>query len=128
MKTEPLLSHGDLDAIFAWCPDGPVSVANYLADATALAEQLPPAGYLLNLCHDRYRFAVGFAAGLMRGMTSLQPSSQSAETFQRLFGDYPNLICLCDAPADAQDLPRVDFPDLAAVNRKMRKKPNFQYR
>lgn len=125
MKTEPLLSHGDLDAIFAWCPDGPISVADYLADARALAEHLPPAGYLLNLCHDRYRFAVGFAAGLIRGMTSLQPSSQSAETFQRLFGDYPNLICLCDAPADTQDLPRVDFPDLAAVNRKNAQKPQF---
>lgn len=110
MASAPLLAHADFDAIFAWRPDGPVSVGDYLADATALAEQLPDTGYLLNLCHDRYRFAVGFAAGLLRGMTSLQPSSQSAETFQRLQAEYPGLVCLCDGATETQDLPRFDFP------------------
>lgn len=74
---------------------------------------MPAAGYLLNLCHDRYRFAVGFAAGLLRGMTSLQPSSQSPETFRRLRDDYPALLALCDGSTDTQDLPRFDFPELA---------------
>ena len=78
----------------------------------ALAGQLPATGHLLNLCHDRYRFAVGFAAGLLRGMTSL-PSSQSAETFRRLRDDYPNLLALCDGTTDTLDLPRFDFPELA---------------
>jgi acyl-coenzyme A synthetase/AMP-(fatty) acid ligase len=110
MNTAPLLAHRDPDTVFAWCSDGPVSVGDYLAEVTALAEQLPAAGHLLNLCHDRYRFAVGFAAGLMRGMTSLQPSSQSAETFRRLKADYPDLICLCDGPTETLDLPRFDFP------------------
>lgn len=113
MKALPLLAHGDLAAIFAWRPAGPVSVGSYLADVHALAEQLPAAGYLLNLCHDRYRFAVGFAAGLLRGMTSLQPSSQSPETFRRLQDDYSDLIALCDGATDTQDLPRFDFPELA---------------
>ncbi len=63
-------------------------------------------------CHDRYRFAVGFAAGLLRGMTSLQPSSQSAETFRRLRDDYPDLLALCDGATDTLDLPRFDFPEL----------------
>ncbi|HLO64733.1 MAG TPA: AMP-binding protein, partial [Azonexus sp.] len=112
MKNLPLLAHGDLAAIFAWRPAGPVSVGTYLADVHALAEQLPAAGYLLNLCHDRYRFAVGFAAGLLRGMTSLQPSSQSPETFRRLHDDYPHLVALCDGEVDTQDLPRFDFPEL----------------
>ena len=110
MNTAPLLAHGDLDAVFAWSADGPVSVSNYLADAHRLAEQLPATGYLLNLCHDRYRFAVGFAAGLLRGMTSLQPSSQSAETFRRLQAEYAGLVCLCDDAAETLDLPRLDFP------------------
>ena len=114
MNTAPLLAHGNLDAVFAWRPDGPVSVGDYLADAHWLAEQLPAAGHLLNLCHDRYHFAVGFAAGLLRGMTSLQPSSQSPETFRRLQAEYPDLICLCDGTADTLDLPRLDFP---TVNR-----------
>ncbi len=120
MSTAPLLTHDNPAAIVAWRPDGPVSVAAYLADATALAEQLPATGYLLNLCHDRYHFAVGFAAGLLRGMTSLQPSSQSTTTFRRLQAGYPDLVCLCDGSTDTQDLPRFDFParDLLAGRRK----------
>ncbi len=113
MNLVPLLAHDDLAAVFAWRSDGPVSVGDYLADVHALAEQLPAAGYLLNLCHDRYRFAVGFAAGLLCGMTSLQPSSQSPETFRRLRDDYPALLALCDGSTDTQDLPRFDFPELA---------------
>ena len=35
------------------------------ADAHALAQHLPPCGHLLNVCQDRYRFAVGFTAGLL---------------------------------------------------------------
>lgn len=123
MNTVPLLAHGDLDAVFAWTPEGPISVGDYLADARQLAEQLPATGYLLNLCHDRYRFAVGFAAGLLRGMTSLQPSSQSPETFRRLQAEYAGLVCLCDGAADTLDLPRLDFPsDFSATSTVNRKK------
>ncbi|MDE2439577.1 MAG: AMP-binding protein [Betaproteobacteria bacterium] len=117
MSAMPLLAHGDLNAIFAWRQDGPISVNGYLADVHALAEQLPAAGYLLNLCHDRYRFAVGFAAGLLRGMTSLQPSSQSPETFRRLLDEYPDLVALCDGATDTQDLPRFEFPNLASTGK-----------
>ena len=113
MTAVPLLARDDPEAIFAWRADGLVSVGDYLADVYALADRLPTAGYLLNLCHDRYRFAVAFAAGLLRGMVSLQPSSQSPETFRHLRDDYPDLLALCDGAADTLDLPRFDFPELA---------------
>ena len=61
MTSVALLAQDDLAAVFAWRPEGPVSVADYLADVHALAGRLPASGHLLNLCHDRYRFAVGFA-------------------------------------------------------------------
>ena len=118
IDTAPLLAGTDPDAIFAWRPDGPVRVGDYLADAAALAAELPAGNYLLNLCTDRYRFAVGFAAGLLRGKTSLQPSSQSAETFRRLQADYPDLVCLCDGATETLDLARIDFPENATVDRK----------
>ncbi|AXS81328.1 AMP-binding protein [Dechloromonas sp. HYN0024] len=111
----PLFAHSNLDAVFAWNTDGPVSVGDYLADVRWLSEQLPAAGHLLNLCHDRYRFAVGFAAGLLRGMTSLQPSSQSAETFTRLQAEHPDLVCLCDGPSETLGLPRIDFPAIPTL-------------
>ena len=110
MNRLPLLAGDDLAAVFAWRPEGPVSVGDYLADVQALAERLPATGHLLNLCHDRYRFAVGFAAGLLRGMTSLQPSSQSPETFRRLAADFPDLVALCDDPVETPELSLFDFP------------------
>lgn len=116
MNTLPLISARDLDGIFAWRPDGPRRVRDFLADAEALAARLPPGRALLNVCHDRYRFAVGFAAGLIAGKVSLQPASQSAETLQRIRADFQDVFCLCDGDFDALDLPRCDFPSLAAAD------------
>lgn len=108
----PLLGHADLDAVFAYRPDGPVSVRAFLADVQALAALLPDGQHLLNVCQDRYRFTVGFAAGLISGKTSLQPSSQSAETLHQIRQDCPDVGCLCDGEFASQDLPRFDFPEL----------------
>ena len=110
MKHLPLLGHGGLDEIFAYRPDGPVFVRDFLADVAALATLLPPGRHLLNVCQDRYRFTVGFAAGLIGGRTSLQPSSQSAETLRQIKLACPDVSCLCDGDFDHQDLPRLDFP------------------
>ena len=119
MNGLPLLGQPGLDATFAWLPDGPRSAGQYLADVAALhavlEAQAPASDWLLNLCQDRYRFAVGFAAGLLAGKTSLQPASQSPETLRRLQADYPGLLCLCDSDFDSLDLPRLDFPAQLAL-------------
>jgi acyl-coenzyme A synthetase/AMP-(fatty) acid ligase len=98
-----LITSHALDAVFAWCPDGPVSVGEFLADATAFAERLPASGDLINLCEDRYRFAVGFAAGLLRGRVSLQPSSLAPQSLRQLAQDHPGALCLTDDTADTPD-------------------------
>ena len=116
MSLFPLLRHGSLDDIFAWTPAGTIRVRDFLADVETLAEQLPGVRYLLNVCQDRYRFAVGFAAGLLTGKTSLQPSSQSMETLSRIQHDFPDAALLCDSAFDGVDLPRFDFPALAAAD------------
>jgi acyl-coenzyme A synthetase/AMP-(fatty) acid ligase len=54
---------------------------------------------VVNLCVDRYRFAVGLAAGLMRGHTSLFPPNAMPETLARLREPYPALAALTDDPA-----------------------------
>lgn len=116
MNPIPLLGHAGLDDVFAWRPDGPVSVRIFLAEVAALAAQLPAGQHLLNVCQDRYRFTVGFAAGLLAGTISLQPSSQSTETLRRIQAACPDVVCLCDGPFDSLDLRRVDFPAMPAVD------------
>lgn len=115
--TLPLIGGHGLDDVFAWRAQGAVRVREFLADAHALAARLPEGGWLLNVCEDRYHFAVGFAAGLLAGKVSLQPSSQSPETLQRLAADHPGVSWLGDRPEAVPDLPGMVFPDLAASPR-----------
>jgi hypothetical protein len=116
-ETLPLIGAHGLDDVFAWRAQGAVTVREFLADAHALAARLPEGGWLLNVCEDRYHFAVGFAAGLLAGKVSLQPSSQSPETLQRLAADYPGVSWLGDRPGAVPDLPGLVFPDLAGASR-----------
>ena len=117
MSTSPLISEHGLDDVFAWRASGPVSVREFLSDAHALASRLPAGGWQLNLCDDRYHFAVGFVAGLLAGKVSLQPSSQSPETLQRLAADHPGTTWLADKPAELPGLIGTVFPDLATLSR-----------
>lgn len=115
MSLQPLLGHASLDDLIAWRTDGAISVRRFLAEAEALAGLLPAGRHQLNVCQDRYRFALGFAAGLLRGKTSLQPASQSADTLRQIQSACPDVYCLCDTEFDSLDLPRIDFPaDLPA--------------
>jgi acyl-coenzyme A synthetase/AMP-(fatty) acid ligase/3-hydroxymyristoyl/3-hydroxydecanoyl-(acyl carrier protein) dehydratase len=80
----PLLAARDLAAPLAWCAGQPVSAGRFLAQAQALAAQLPSQGLPVNLCQDRYRFALGLAAALLRGHTSLMPPNALPDTLRSL--------------------------------------------
>jgi acyl-coenzyme A synthetase/AMP-(fatty) acid ligase len=108
VSAAPLLALRELDAPLAWRAGVPVSAAQFLADAAAQAELLPAGAALVNLCTDRYRFAVGLAAALMRGQTSLFPPNALPDTLARLRGPYPQIAALADDPAAA-------LPGLACV-------------
>lgn len=111
----PLLSPRDLDAPLAWRAGRPLSARQFLADAAAQAARLPEGDALLNLCSDRYRFAVGLAAALLRGQTSLLPPNTLAGTLAGLRTGRSRLHGLVDGtgpasaagPADAVALPCV---------------------
>lgn len=110
--TLPLVTGAGLDHTIAWTVDGPRRVRDLIADAHALNRLLPPCGHLLNVCQDRYRFAVGFTAGLLAGKVSLQPSSQSEETLRRVMAEHPDVVCLTDTAFDSLDMPQVRFPEV----------------
>jgi acyl-coenzyme A synthetase/AMP-(fatty) acid ligase len=114
----PLLNSEDLDAAFAWRDGVPVSGRQFLADAARHAERLPAAGRMLNLCVDRYAFAVGLGAALMRGHANLLPPNALPDTLQRLRAVHEGVYLFGEAaqsPDHAFDLHSADVSPQAAV-------------
>jgi acyl-coenzyme A synthetase/AMP-(fatty) acid ligase len=99
MSEYPLLRASHPDVIFARRAGEPVSVARFLRDVAALAAVLPRRGHVVNLCRDRYRFAVGFAAALCCGQVNLLPPHEADSMLEQLARDYPDVYCLADSVA-----------------------------
>ena len=95
-NTLPLLAARDPNAILAWRAGQPLRVACYLADVAACAATLPASGPVINLCSDRYAFAVALGAALQRGQTSLLPPDARAETLLQLLHPNPSAYGLSD--------------------------------
>jgi len=110
MAAIPLIRHNDPAGVFAWRAGQPVTVADFLRDVVQLSATLPAKRHILNLCTDRYRFAVGFAAALLRGQTSLLPPNYTADFVARLTQRYPDLYCLTDGATELHDIEVVAFP------------------
>jgi len=104
MNDARLIDAGDLDAAFANVAGRSRSRREFIADASALAERLPASGAMLNMSTDRYRFAVGFGAALLRGHTSLLPPNHLADTVARLRARFDGVYALVEGSADAGGL------------------------
>jgi len=96
MTSELLIGHRAPESRIAVRAGAPIGAGQFVADATALARQLPPARYVLNSCRDRYLFAVGFCAALIAGRTSLLPPSRTPEILAQLALRYPDTVYLAD--------------------------------
>jgi len=118
MADHPLVRH-DPAAHFALRGSRTVSAQQFLDAAARLASALPERRYVVNLCADRYRFAVGFAAALLRGQVSLMPPNHAPHTIERLRRDYADSYCLDDqfAAAGISRQPIKDIPgeQIAAI-------------
>ena len=86
----------------------PVSPAAFARDVSALAARLPGHAYVINLCTDRYRFMVGFAAALQRRQVSLLPAANVPAAIAALAEDYPDIYALTDGARPA--IPCMDYP------------------
>jgi acyl-CoA synthetase (AMP-forming)/AMP-acid ligase II len=104
--------------------DGPVarqdgkmiSRATFLSQVRALAAQLPERTHVVNFCSDRYRFAVAWAAAMLRGQVTLLPSSRDAGSIVALQVDYPALYVLSDVVKDGSlPAPHVAYPALGGA-------------
>jgi acyl-coenzyme A synthetase/AMP-(fatty) acid ligase len=109
-----LTAHQGLEGVIAYRPEGPVTVAQFLADVRQVAALLPAGGSVFNMCEDRYRFMVGLAAALVTGKVSLLPASHTPETLRQLKDFAADLFCLQDGKGDQVDLPQVRYPQQSA--------------
>ena len=110
MTALPLIWTDDLDAPLAWRDGEPLSRRQYLADVHALARTLPPAGSMLNVTADRYRFAVGLGAAMVRGQTNLLPPNHTSDMVTRLATAFESAYCLADDQSPIVDLPTIRHP------------------
>ena len=114
--TRPLLAgFQDLDAVFAWRRGVPVTCAAFLGDVERVAATLPDRGHVLNVCTDRYRFAVGLAAAIVRDQVSLLPPSTHAGTVRQLLARFPDTYCFAEHPQADIDLPQSFHVESAAT-------------
>src|SRR5579859_7840984 len=108
------ISHADADDVVAYRGAQPVSVSHFLADVERVAEQLPARSHLVNLCIDRYRFAVGLIAALVRGQVSLLPPNQTPDLLRQLQRDYGGLYALSDSVQQAGVIEQVVYAEDSA--------------
>ncbi len=92
----PFIGHRDGAQPLAWRAGRLVSAAEFVADVHALATRLPARTHGVNLCRDRYCFAVALAAAMARGQISLLPASQAEESLRELQRAYRSAYLLVD--------------------------------
>ncbi|MDD2872042.1 MAG: AMP-binding protein [Azoarcus sp.] len=112
MSSFPLVSHTDPDALVARRHGEAISLRRFLADIERVTAALPDCGHILNVCADRYRFAVGLAASMVSGRVSLLPSTYTPETLRHLAAFAPDCQILTDGDPAQLSLPAVSFPAL----------------
>jgi acyl-coenzyme A synthetase/AMP-(fatty) acid ligase len=115
MTALPLLLGFEHGAVFARRGGSAITREAFLGDVERLAALLPERQYLLNLCADRYRFAVGFAAALLRRQTSLLPPNLTSGLVRQMRSKYPDVYCLVDDESAPEGMHHVRFPALAAM-------------
>lgn len=90
-------------------------MAEFLADVRRVAASLPARSHLVNFCNDRYRFAVGLGAALVRAQVSLLPPTQTPEMLTQMQRAYPGLYVLTDAQQTTPGIEQMLYPDSGNV-------------
>ena len=107
-----LCVHAPAD-VFAWRGARAITAREFFTDVARAAAALPAASHLLNLCTDRYRFTVFYAAAAMRGQVTLLPPGTNANVLRSLLAFAPGACYVADESRDDVGLPRFE-PDAAS--------------
>src|SRR5260370_19523515 len=96
MITLPVVRGFGPRSVFAYREGRVARIEEFLRDVGQLAAELPQRRHVFNLCTDRYRFAVGFSAALLRRQVRLLPPHETPDLVERLPAQYPAVYCLHD--------------------------------
>jgi acyl-coenzyme A synthetase/AMP-(fatty) acid ligase len=96
MKHLPLLPRTDASAVVAHHEGRAVRAEEFLWQVSVLAQRLPEVGRIINVCADRYWFAVGLFACIQRGIVSLLPNSAAPEHLAAVCGPADDLLAIGD--------------------------------
>jgi acyl-coenzyme A synthetase/AMP-(fatty) acid ligase len=109
MTLLPLIPDDDPNAILAHREKQLITRALFLAHVLALAEALPSSGRVINMCNDRYAFAVALFAAISRGIVTVLPNSAAPEHLASVASEHPQLLTLGDqAESPIANLPYLD--------------------
>lgn len=111
----PLVAHSGDEVIAAWRGATPVTARELLHDVARVAAALPEASHVLNLCADRYRFAVALLAAIVRGQVTLLPPTTTANVIASLRAFAPDAYFIADDAALDVDLPRFQPPEASGA-------------
>jgi acyl-coenzyme A synthetase/AMP-(fatty) acid ligase len=90
-RTADLAQH-----VFAYRRGEVITGETFLRDVYTVANSLPPAKHLLNVCGDRYHIAVLISAVMLRGAINLLPPNTVTATLAALQRDWPDVVTVTD--------------------------------
>ncbi|WP_174875452.1 AMP-binding protein [Vogesella oryzae] len=111
MSLIPLLPAADPRTPFAYRHGDVIDRDTFHAQVMALAAALPEGGRVMNLCADRYWFAVALFAAIARGMLTVLPNSAAPEHIATVAAEQPGVLVLgdqTDSPVTGLPYFRVD--------------------
>jgi acyl-coenzyme A synthetase/AMP-(fatty) acid ligase len=86
----PLLRTESLDAPIAFHRGRAVAAREFIGIAEKFAAELPAVPHLVNLCENRFHFALAWTAACLREQLTLLPPSQAPGVLADLATAYPN--------------------------------------
>jgi len=95
---------------------GLVTQSEFLSQVLSVANRLPDSPYIVNLCRDRYFFAVVFCASLIKGITNLLPPNRQPAVVSSLLAEYDGSVCVTDSSETMHDPVCLNVTSLLSLN------------
>lgn len=86
----PLLHTASLDATVVFRAGRAIPAHEFIGAAEAVAANLPDVAHIVNLCENRFHFALLWAAASLRSQLTLLPPSQAPGVLADLAASYPD--------------------------------------